>query len=63
MERLPRRRRSNEAGLSRKQTSLNAKIDIFFRVHGNGDYGLGVVGNIFRRQQKGVEVKSDGRLN
>ena len=35
------RRKSNEDGTSRKQTSLYTKIDIFFPVHGNGDYGLG----------------------
>ncbi len=36
--RLARRRKSNEGGLSRDQTSLYAKIDIFFPVHAKGDY-------------------------
>jgi hypothetical protein len=36
--RLARKRKSNEGGLSRDQTSLYAKIDIFFPVHGKGDY-------------------------
>jgi len=30
--------KSNEGGLSRDQTSLYTKIDIFFPVHGKGDY-------------------------
>jgi hypothetical protein len=31
--------KSNEGGLSRDKTSLQAKIDVFFPIHGNGDYG------------------------
>jgi len=49
--------------LSRDQTSLYARIDIFFPVYGKVDYGWGALGNIFGRQQKGVAVKSAGRLN
>jgi len=43
--RLTRRRKSNEGGLSRDQTSRYTKIDIFFPVHGSGDYVWSVVGN------------------
>jgi hypothetical protein len=32
------RRKSSEGGLSRDQTLLYATIDIFFPVHGKGDY-------------------------
>jgi hypothetical protein len=39
------RRKSNEGGLSRDQTSFYARMDIFFPVHGNGDYGWSAVGN------------------
>jgi len=39
------RRKSNEGGLSRNQTSLYARFDIFFPVHGNGDYAWSAVGN------------------
>jgi hypothetical protein len=38
------RRKGNEGGSSCEQTSLYAKIDIFFPVHGNGDYGWSAVG-------------------
>ena len=37
------RRNSNEGGLLRNQTSPYARIDIFFLVHGNGDYGWSAV--------------------
>jgi hypothetical protein len=40
------RRKSNEGGLSRDQTSLYTKIDIFSPVHGKGDY----VGQRSRKQ-------------
>jgi hypothetical protein len=40
-----RARKSNEGGLSREQTSLYAKIDIFFPVHGDADYDRSAVGN------------------
>jgi len=43
--RLTRRRKSNEGGLSRDQTSRYTKIDIFFPIHGSGDYVWSVVGN------------------
>jgi hypothetical protein len=39
------RRKSNEGGLSRDQTSLYVKIDIFIPVHGNGDYDWSGIGN------------------
>ena len=36
---------TKEGGSSREQTSLYAKIDIFFPVHGNADYDWSAVGN------------------
>jgi len=41
---LPRRK-SNEGGSSRTQTSLYAKIDIFFPVEGKVDYGWSALEN------------------